>query len=95
MAERVVFFLKLTAISSLRLKGDRKEERTMTKLYTLTQICEMTGFSRWTLGRWIRQGKGPKFKLSPGGTYLFLVSDVREWITGLGGTATGTYNDQN
>lgn len=62
----------------------------MTKLYTLTQICKLTGFSRWTFGRWLRQGKGPKFKLSPGGSYLFMESDVREWIAKLDGTSQST-----
>lgn len=59
----------------------------MERLYTLTQICRLTGLSRWSLGRWIRTGRGPVHHRTPGGVYLFRLSDVESWIASLPGTA--------
>lgn len=50
----------------------------------LADVARLTGFSKFTLRRWIIRGIGPNFKRSPTGTFLFLASEVEKWAESLG-----------
>ncbi len=55
----------------------------MENLLRLEDLAEITGYSVVTLRRWLKQGSGPKYRKA-GRFYLFLPSDVSEWIQSLG-----------
>lgn len=55
----------------------------MEKLLKLRQAASLTGFHRETLKRWIKEGRGPRVSITPGGRYLFTESDIADWKNGL------------
>ncbi len=59
----------------------------MAKFLDVRTVAAMTALSKWTLRYWVRTGKGPAFKRTPGGHYLFREEDVRRWLESLDGPA--------
>jgi predicted DNA-binding transcriptional regulator AlpA len=59
----------------------------MEQFINLRALSEMTGLAKPRLRRWLREGRGPAYKKSPSGLYLFRKSDVVAWVASLPGTA--------
>jgi DNA-binding transcriptional MerR regulator len=51
----------------------------MLKLYTAQKICDKLGLSIFVLRNWIKQNRGPKCYLTPGGHRRFTEKDVQHW----------------
>ena len=51
----------------------------MERLYKISEVSRMLGFSKASLKRWIKEGSGPDVTFSPGGHYLFKESDIDAW----------------
>ena len=51
----------------------------MEKLLKISDVSRKLGLHRETLKRWIKEGRGPKVSLSPGGHYLFKETDITAW----------------
>jgi len=50
------------------------------EILRLRDVAQMVGISAQTLQRWIRHGRGPVYRRTPGRLFLFRRQDVEAWI---------------
>jgi hypothetical protein len=66
------------------------KEFPMEPFIKLKDVSRLTGIPTVTLRRWILDNKGPAFKRSPTGTFLFHKSEVERWAESLDGPTDST-----
>jgi DNA-binding transcriptional MerR regulator len=53
------------------------------RLMKISEVSRIIGCHNVTLKRWVREGRGPKATMSPGGRYMFKEADFINWQNSL------------
>ena len=58
----------------------------MPEFIRLKDVSRITGFSKHSILRWIRQGNGTRHFRAPSGVFMFKREDVDSWLNSLAAT---------